>query len=959
MCQVVKNLDVLRRSFGWPAHNHRAKPPDGVPKLTIARPDQNQMNLLFSPRTAQRRRVLRERRKKAKWVWREQRLRAESERLREIKRAALQEEIYLAEEEGDHDAGNRRGRCRTHDRTTSDMLVDDDPRRHASRRLRQQQINCQRQQQEGTWKIKEIDYMQDSSDGGADFCDYEDENLLVNDEYCDVSEDAPSEVSSNTDLDGRGGLIHGGRGLHDQHRTRGGRSGKEQNDHDHFYSKKSSTTTSFGALACCSAKTRNALNEHEDDGASNSHSLLKEDEDFDDCRNSKSSIFRTTSRGGKTTRAANREDAAFVGLGGGAATSSSSSTTSYPSSRRMAGAEDRALGSSTSATSTRGGLFPTTSTSQASRIRDSSHDCGGRDQILRDDTSLLFDEEGPSPLHDRLWRFPFHSSTSVLSSINKVDEDPSSANKSSAGFYAPGGTTMASTASASTLTTFLPSFRFAGFKTGEFWLRGFIVGYIGDSGMDWGALTKGWIQFLAKDLLQLESGLFRSGVTVSPSSPSSTSAGCALWLMPDFAHRLMGNPDSQMRALYEFVGRFLAYSIYQLVQIEHPLALFLYKILLLSGKEFRETSIASPSCSRTSTTATSSLLWPTVNDALRDLETVDTEMAKGLEKIISWNEDRDGDLEDTLCLDFSIEMECIGERVFFPLKQCASASGTSAATGGDDHAHTSPPWSTSSGILASKDGGNDARGGPLTSTSTSSEDPPPVTFNNRVEYVYRVCQFHLLTSVQNSLTALRTGFHDVLEVQSVFAPFHLSTRTSSTSEVSSSTNVGGSSCSSEDNRKSHIFNHDYTVAAHRLRWLLEGRAGVSDTQIRELFSCVHVQGTSASLRASSKAEEQEHREAAERIKAMLKNVVLNGFAERERLSLLQFWLGRTRVPAAGFRSLYPRVTLAILGPKKHHKLPTAHVCFHRLDLPRYPTEQELGKKLRQAITLTGGAIALI
>jgi len=74
--------------------------------------------------------------------------------------------------------------------------------------------------------------------------------------------------------------------------------------------------------------------------------------------------------------------------------------------------------------------------------------------------------------------------------------------------------------------------------------------------------------------------------------------------------------------------------------------------------------------------------------------------------------------------------------------------------------------------------------------------------------------------------------------------------------------------------------------------------------------------------------------------------------EQERTDLLQFCTGSTRVPVEGFQSLQGSD-----GPRRFcvqlvddvTRLPHAHTCFNRLDLPKYPTKERLKQRLQLAV----------
>lgn len=73
--------------------------------------------------------------------------------------------------------------------------------------------------------------------------------------------------------------------------------------------------------------------------------------------------------------------------------------------------------------------------------------------------------------------------------------------------------------------------------------------------------------------------------------------------------------------------------------------------------------------------------------------------------------------------------------------------------------------------------------------------------------------------------------------------------------------------------------------------------------------------------------------------------------------LLQFTTGTSKVPVNGFKDLQGsdgprRFTIEKAGEITH--LPKAHTCFNRLDLPPYPSQEELEKKLTFALENTSG-----
>ncbi|XP_041112363.1 E3 ubiquitin-protein ligase NEDD4-like [Polyodon spathula] len=72
----------------------------------------------------------------------------------------------------------------------------------------------------------------------------------------------------------------------------------------------------------------------------------------------------------------------------------------------------------------------------------------------------------------------------------------------------------------------------------------------------------------------------------------------------------------------------------------------------------------------------------------------------------------------------------------------------------------------------------------------------------------------------------------------------------------------------------------------------------------------------------------------------------------KRIRLLQFVTGTSRVPMNGFAELYgsngPQLfTIEQWGTPE--KLPRAHTCFNRLDLPTYETFDDLRERLLMAV----------
>ncbi|CAF0944386.1 unnamed protein product [Adineta ricciae] len=82
---------------------------------------------------------------------------------------------------------------------------------------------------------------------------------------------------------------------------------------------------------------------------------------------------------------------------------------------------------------------------------------------------------------------------------------------------------------------------------------------------------------------------------------------------------------------------------------------------------------------------------------------------------------------------------------------------------------------------------------------------------------------------------------------------------------------------------------------------------------------------------------------------------IGSFNTEERTRLLQFVTGTSRLPMNGFRELWgssgPQLfTIEKWGDRS--KLPRAHTCFNRIDLPPYESYQDLRQKLIQAMEMS-------
>lgn len=84
--------------------------------------------------------------------------------------------------------------------------------------------------------------------------------------------------------------------------------------------------------------------------------------------------------------------------------------------------------------------------------------------------------------------------------------------------------------------------------------------------------------------------------------------------------------------------------------------------------------------------------------------------------------------------------------------------------------------------------------------------------------------------------------------------------------------------------------------------------------------------------------------------------IVSSFDDEQRVRLLQFSTGSSRVPVQGFKALTSydgRLCWFTLNavPYPENSYPCAHTCFNRIDLPVYPTKEELEVVLTQIINM--------
>ena len=88
---------------------------------------------------------------------------------------------------------------------------------------------------------------------------------------------------------------------------------------------------------------------------------------------------------------------------------------------------------------------------------------------------------------------------------------------------------------------------------------------------------------------------------------------------------------------------------------------------------------------------------------------------------------------------------------------------------------------------------------------------------------------------------------------------------------------------------------------------------------------------------------------------------VSSFSGEERVRLLQFATGCSRVPAQGFKNLmsndgrYRQFNIQSVR-KSESMYPRAHTCFNKLDLPMYSSQAELDAYLSMVVSMEGGGM---
>jgi E3 ubiquitin-protein ligase TRIP12 len=183
-----------------------------------------------------------------------------------------------------------------------------------------------------------------------------------------------------------------------------------------------------------------------------------------------------------------------------------------------------------------------------------------------------------------------------------------------------------------------------------------------------------------------------------------------------------------------------------------------------------------------------------------------------------------------------------------------------------------------------------------------------VTLDNLEEYVTLAVQFFLFDGVKNQLEAFRSGFNSVFPLQNlrIFTVEELETLLCGTNDGTTSTHGYWDLATLIENTKcDHGYNHNSAA----VKYLLE---------------------------------------------------IMSDFTPQEQRQFLLFVTGSPRLPAGGFRSLEPKLTIVRKDPDKQHPdtyLPSVNCCFYYLKLPEYSSKAVLKEKLMFAIQHGQGAFS--
>lgn len=165
--------------------------------------------------------------------------------------------------------------------------------------------------------------------------------------------------------------------------------------------------------------------------------------------------------------------------------------------------------------------------------------------------------------------------------------------------------------------------------------------------------------------------------------------------------------------------------------------------------------------------------------------------------------------------------------------------------------------------------------------------------SNKAEFVQRVVEYRLITSVEEQLEHFLQGFHDIIpkELVSIFNEQELELLICGLPEIDV-----------DDWRNNTVYTN-YSASSPQIQWFWRS---------------------------------------------------IRSFDDEERAKLLQFVTGTSKVPLDGFKELEgmngPTKFNIHRAYGNNERLPSSHTCFNQLDLPEYDSYETLRGSLLLAIT---------
>ena len=186
----------------------------------------------------------------------------------------------------------------------------------------------------------------------------------------------------------------------------------------------------------------------------------------------------------------------------------------------------------------------------------------------------------------------------------------------------------------------------------------------------------------------------------------------------------------------------------------------------------------------------------------------------------------------------------------------------------------------------------------------------PVTEENKREYVQKLVEYRLTTSVTEQLEDFVKGFHDIIpaELVAIFDEQELELLISGLPEID------------VDDWKANTEYHNYNANSPQVTWFWRIVRAMSNEERAKLLQ--FITGTS--------------------------KVPLNGFKDLEGMQGTTRFSGKSNDYLRRFANAN---MIIVHRDPSHNRLPTSHTCFNQLDLPAYDNQEMLKTQLMTAINL--------